>query len=148
MADKLQDKVTERHAQVLAHNYNLAPRTTKCERTIRSLSTVHTMWLARKDRTVRCLIKYYADAKSITGTPAPDVTGTYLHTGHHNNEHYYQRPDDAWFIWWDGVDTWNISEALDVQGNDYWTRTDSDIEGEYVPQGTAQGTPIVEHPNF
>ncbi len=56
-----EDMITERHAHVLAYDYNLAPRVTKCERTVGVGNDVCSMWLCRKDRTVRCLVLYHAD---------------------------------------------------------------------------------------
>jgi len=145
MAD---DVISNRHSHVLAFDYNLAPHATKSERAIQPETDRNTMWLANTSGTVRCLIRYYALAKSITGTLTPRVTGTYVLKGNHNNKQYYQRPDEAWFLWWDGVDTWNVSSALGVQGDDFWTRTDPDIEGDYAPGGTAEGTLTVETPDL
>lgn len=148
MADRLEDHVTESHSQILAHDYNLAPNVTKCERTLRVGEDVCSMFLANTSGTVRCLVKYHLDANTVAGVLRPPADGVFLCAADHNGKSYFQRADEAWLIWWDGVDTWNISTALGVQGDDYWTRTDPAIEGDYVPQGTAEGTPTVEPPNF
>jgi len=148
MADRLEDNVTESHAQILAHNYNLAPNVTKCERTLRVGETICSMFLANTSGSVRCLVKYDLYSNTVIGVLKPDATGVFAFTGIHNGKTYFRRPDEAWFLWWDGVDTWNISSALGVQGDDYWTRTDPDVEGEYVTQGTAEGLATVETPDL
>jgi len=55
----------------------------------------------------------------------------------------YVRGDSAYYIWWDGVDSWYISLVLGVLGLLRWKRTDPNIEGDYVPGGTATGTATV-----
>ena len=57
----VEDVKTEQHAQILAHDYNLAPNVTKCERAIQVETDVNTMFLANSTGTVRCLVKYNAD---------------------------------------------------------------------------------------
>lgn len=72
MANEAEDILTERHSHIIAHEYGIAPRTTKCERTIRTGTDIHTLWLCRKDGTVRCLAKYHGDqvrAKQFEGDP-------------------------------------------------------------------------------
>lgn len=72
MANEAEDILTERHSHIIAHEYGIAPSTTKCERTIRTETDWHTLWLARKDRTVRCMVGYHGDyvrAKQFEGDP-------------------------------------------------------------------------------
>jgi len=47
---------------------------------------------------------------------------------------------NPFYIWWDGVDTWNISSTLGTQGTAYWTRTNDSPYGAYTARGTATGT--------
>ena len=139
---------TQQQAVVLARDYNLVPyEPLKCERTVPE-GVIRTLFFANSSNIVKILIKYDRDANSVAGTLSPIATGTYSFAGQHNDKNYYERPDKAWLIWWDGVDAWNISEALDIQGDNFWTRTDPVIEGEYSPGGNAQGTPTVEPPKF
>lgn len=73
----------------------------------------------------------------------PDATGSYTTRGWYNGKGYSQRADDAYSIWWDGIDSWIISAVLGTQGADYWTRTDPNINGVYAVGGTAIGEATV-----
>ncbi len=79
----------------------------------------------------------------MTGELTPDVTGTYNPIGPYNDKPSYEIVGTGWYIWWDGIDTWNISTLRGTQGADYWTRTDPLIEGLYSPGGTAIGDATV-----
>lgn len=56
-----EDKITERHAQILAHDYNLSPNVTKCERALRVGEDICSMFLADTSNSVRCLVGYGSD---------------------------------------------------------------------------------------
>lgn len=88
-------------------------------------------------------ILYDSRNYEVTGTLDPDVTGTYNPIVSFNDKRSYEITATQWFLWWDGLDTWNISAAPGVQGADFWTRTDPDIEGDYDPGGTATGDATV-----
>lgn len=104
--------------------------------------------LCRTPDQISIYFLYDREAKTITGAIEPAATGVFSLAGVHNGKDYYQRTDEGWFIWWDGVDTWNISIELGVQGDAFWTRTKPVINGDYIPGGTAEGTPTVEPPDF
>lgn len=56
-----EDKLTERQAQIIAHQYGLVPyEKVKCERTIPE-GTVRTLFFANTSNVVKCLIKYDRD---------------------------------------------------------------------------------------
>lgn len=74
-----------------------------------------------------------------SGSTAPDVNGVYNIVGGFNGKAFYKWADGSEYLWWDGVDTWNISAALGTPGAAYWTRTDPDPAGLYVVGGTAEG---------
>jgi len=74
-----------------------------------------------------------------TGTLTPDATCNYDVTGYYNNKIYCTRRIAGYFIWWDGVDSWIISEVLGTVGALSWKRTDPNIIGVYGPEGTATG---------
>ncbi len=90
-------------------------------------------------------IKMLYDLRSyeVTGTLDPDTTGTYNPVLSYNDKRCYEITTTQWFLWWDGIDTWNISTIPGIQGTDFWTRTDPDIEGLYTPGGTATGDATV-----
>ncbi|MBA7666908.1 hypothetical protein ES703_74991 [subsurface metagenome] len=52
--------ISQLHAHILAHDYNLAPDATKFERAVQPETDVNTMFLANTSGTVRLLIKYHA----------------------------------------------------------------------------------------
>lgn len=79
----------------------------------------------------------------VTGALTPDVTGDYLPNGIYNAKMSYQLVGNGWFIWWDAVDRWTISNTKGISAGNWWHRIDPDIEGAYVPQGTAVGIPTV-----
>lgn len=56
-----EDMITERHSHILAHDYNLAPNVTKCERTTRLGEDVCSLFLANTSNSVKVLILYHAD---------------------------------------------------------------------------------------
>ncbi|GAH25418.1 unnamed protein product [marine sediment metagenome] len=79
----------------------------------------------------------------VTGILVPDVTGTYDPRISYNDKPLYEITTTQWFIWWDGIDTWNISTVPGIQGTNFWTRTDPDIEGIYDPTPPATGDATV-----
>ena len=80
---------------------------------------------------------------AVTGTLSPDATCNYETAGWYNGKGYARRIDGAYFIWWDGTDTWTISAVLGTQGTEYWTRVDPNIVGVYALGGTATGEATV-----
>jgi len=74
---------------------------------------------------------------------SPDVTGTYNPIGSYNDKPSYEIVGTGWYIWWDGVDTWNISTLRGTQGTAYWTHALPGIEGAYTAGGTATGEATV-----
>lgn len=80
---------------------------------------------------------------NVTGTLVPDATGDYYLGGVLNGKNYYRRLDNAWFIWWDGLNTWAITKVLGATPLDYWTRTDPLIVGAYTNNPEATGTATV-----
>lgn len=78
-----------------------------------------------------------------TGTLNPDATGTFTEYGDYEGKRYYRHSTGGFFLWWDGVDTWNISILLGVVGAGYWDRTNPSVLGLYAFQGTATGAPTI-----
>jgi len=83
------------------------------------------------------------ESYDVTGVLTPDVTGTYNCVGNYNGKPSYLLAAGGWYIWWDNVDTWNISTVQGTQGTNYWTRTNPAIAGVYSPGGTAVGDATV-----
>lgn len=79
----------------------------------------------------------------MSGTLAPDFTGTYDTVGWYESKGYAQQVPAAKHLWWDGTDTWYLSVVPGTPGGAYWIRNDPSIVGDYTPQGTATGTATV-----
>ena len=82
--------------------------------------------------------------KHVTGTITPDSTGDYHVIQIYNGNVFYKRNDGAYYIWWDGVDSWIISTALGVTGAIYHKRSWAGAVGQYSPIGGATGWAFVE----
>jgi len=83
----------------------------------------------------------YADPIAVTGTLTPDATGDFTYDGEHNDENSYV--NGVYYLWWDDATKWYITTAKGTLGTRYWSRTDTDIEGDYANGGTATGTATV-----
>ena len=79
----------------------------------------------------------------ITGPTDPNITQIYYNKGNYNEKPYYGKVDELFFIWWDGIDSWIISDTVGETGTTHWKRTNPDVVGEYTPFGTATGTATV-----
>lgn len=56
------DILTQQHAQIIGHAYNLAPDNSgKCERAIEDETEICSLFFATKNRDNRCLIQYSQD---------------------------------------------------------------------------------------
>jgi len=75
---------------------------------------------------------------------SPDVTGIYKPIGLYNEKPSYQIEGNGWFIWWDDTDTWHISIGRGTLGTAWWSRVDPVIAGQYINEGTANGTADVQ----
>ena len=73
----------------------------------------------------------------------PDVTGNYIRVPEYNSKPSYMLAAGGWYIWWDGVDTWNISTVQGTQGANYWTRVSAAIAGVYAVGGGSIGEATV-----
>ena len=80
---------------------------------------------------------------TVSGTITPDATGNYFYGGIHNTKAYYT--NGVYYIYWDGIVQWLISNALNDSPTDLLSffRLDSSIVGEYVAESEATGTPLV-----
>jgi len=86
---------------------------------------------------------------SVTGTLSPDAVCNYPLGGAFNGKAYYKRSDGAYFIWWDGTDTWYISVVLGTPGAGHWLRNDPAIIGVFTAVAPNTGDATVgagEHP--
>jgi len=80
----------------------------------------------------------------IGGSLSPNATCNYTCGGLYNDRIYYKRiVDSAWIIWWNGVNSWIISTILGTLGTAYWQRINTNVLGDYQPQGIASGTATV-----
>lgn len=79
----------------------------------------------------------------ITGTVDPNCTCTYHKYGTFNDKDYYVRNDGEWYIWWDGVDRWYISEILGDSTPPVWSRMDPVAPGLFTPTAPATGNALV-----
>lgn len=127
-----------------------------------TLTTDQKIWcrasIIRKDG--RASNKFYAPAFLVGGllpkyfassdpAPVPDCQCNYILGGAFNGKAYFKRTIGGFYIWWDGVDTWTISEILGTPGEGFWTLATESPVGIYTLGGTATGAPEVaagEHP--
>ena len=81
----------------------------------------------------------------VTGALTPDVTGTYSKWGNWQGTQYWKQDGGAWYIWWDGIAFWYISDAVDEAGSIYWSMDGSILNpaGTYDPGAGALGTATV-----
>ena len=70
----------------------------------------------------------------------PDIHGCYAQDGEHNLKPLYVKAEGDWYVWWDGAETWKISQQPDESGTTWWALTHADPWGEYPPHGLAVGT--------
>lgn len=75
--------------------------------------------------------------------PVPDCQCTYILGGAFNGKAYFKRVVAGFYLWWDGVDTWTISELLGIPGAGFWTLQTASPIGVYTLGGTATGAPEV-----
>lgn len=71
------------------------------------------------------------------------MTGTYVDIGEFRGKRAYQRVPDNWFLWWDGVSSWCISDQAGFTLDAWWQRISPDIQGKYQPQIPATGEATV-----
>lgn len=94
----------------------------------------------RRSDATRILIKKDTSRPYIcTGELTPDSTGIYDVTGYFDDKIYCTRKNPDYYLWWDSVVGWLISEVLGVRGSLFWRRPSTNIIGLYGPQGTATG---------
>ncbi len=74
-----------------------------------------------------------------TGALAPDSTGYYQDDGLFNGKMSYYLVGNGWFLWWDNVSKWIVSQVKGVLGAAYWGRLAPTIPGLYTPQLGAAG---------
>lgn len=87
---------------------------------------------------------YYTQI-SITGSIYPYVYGVYTLKGIYNNKPYYQRGDDAFYIWWRTYDKiWIIANILGST-SDWSFYSSLLINPSYINSGTATGNPVVNN---
>ncbi len=73
----------------------------------------------------------------------PDATCNYVYAGELNGRAYLRRLDGLWFIWWDGIENWYISDVLGAPEEYWWIRDEPSIEGIYYPFGASLGNATV-----
>lgn len=150
----------DKEAYCLANTYNLVPR--------RNLPYVGThnydtgmyepyhyedenhvfMILAHIIDHTNILIKYnpllnFSIPYHVTGTLNPDAAGNYACESGYEDEFTYVNPEREFFLWWDGIDSWIISNSVGWKEGPYWSRTDPAIAGDYAPYAGAVGTATV-----
>jgi len=80
----------------------------------------------------------------VTGDLTPDVTGDYREVGNFQGKRYYYSPETNWYIWWDGVDKFWLSDELGVLAGPHWRHPCDEPHGIYTAQGGAIGAAGVE----
>lgn len=100
-------------------------------------------WVLGKDYQSGADLPEWTMPLSVAGVLDPDSTCTYLKAGTYNDQPYYRRLDGAYFLWWDGFNTWFISPELGTLGVPVFYRKDPNIEGAYLPDAGAAGTATI-----
>lgn len=88
-------------------------------------------------------IYIHASDYNVTGILVPDSSGSYFYAGSFGGVSYARRADGAWFLWWDGVQSWNITSILGGACEFIWERESPDIEGLYIGAFPATGDATV-----
>ncbi|GAI69285.1 unnamed protein product [marine sediment metagenome] len=73
----------------------------------------------------------------------PDCKGDYLPAGDYQGKPYYRRTDGAWLIWWEGIESWCLSDELGMAETEHWIGEHMDVEGDYDPTMGAVGVATV-----
>ncbi|MBA7486278.1 hypothetical protein ES707_21834 [subsurface metagenome] len=109
--------------------------------------------IVRKD--ARASNKFYAPSFEVGGylstygcecdpIPDPDCQCNYILGGAFNGKVFYKRVVPGYYIWWDGIDTWYISDVLGTPGTlGHWTLTQASPVGIYTAVLPATGSPEV-----
>jgi hypothetical protein len=149
-----------REAFCLANTYGLTPpravypsrirltNTGKYEFDYNDVTGTHQLILAHYNDKTNILLEYNPDLNLIipyhvTGTLSPDAAGNYMAESGYKEKFTYVSPERAFFLWWDGIDSWIISDSIGWKEGPYWLRTDPAIIGVYAPQGGATGIATV-----
>jgi hypothetical protein len=83
-------------------------------------------------------VRRYVHLSSM-GHVEDEAFGWYREIFPFNNYPTYVNLMSDWYIWWDGVNTWYITEDIGILGKKYWKKTDSISPwGTYGPQGEAK----------
>jgi len=78
----------------------------------------------------------------VSGSLSPDSTCNYVEGGLHNGKTYYSRVAGIYFLWWDGIASWILSNRLGLVPNGHWFRTDPSPFGSYTPSLPYTGTAV------
>ncbi|GAI94925.1 unnamed protein product [marine sediment metagenome] len=73
----------------------------------------------------------------------PDCKGDYLPHIMYGGKMSYRRKDGAYFIWWEGVVSWCLSDELGMAETGHWIGEHMDVEGDYDPTMGATGIATV-----
>lgn len=147
-------------ALILAVGYNLSPPRAVYPARIRLTNTgkyepdhfptaeLRCMVLAHYNDKTNIIVQYdplFIDQFPyiVTGTLVPAAAGSYSCESGYNDRPTYVGPLRAFFIWWDGIDSWIINEQVGLIESLYWKRTDPAIIGDYAPYDGAAGTATV-----
>jgi hypothetical protein len=120
----------------------------KYEPDCRGSEPTRTMILAHWYDHTNILIQYNTELNFlfsyvVTGTLTPDAASMFRAESYYEDKPSYVSKDREWFIWWDNIDSWIISDSVGWKEGPYWSRTDPAIIGTYSPQGGATGTATV-----
>lgn len=86
----------------------------------------------------------------VDGVLTPDATGNYTSESESpfdplnklpesDKKPSFVGPDREFFLWWDGVDTWFLSDSVGCLDNPYWSRVGALTKGVYNPHNGAIG---------
>lgn len=148
-------------AHILAIDYGLLPPA-KCHATGGSqvvegkfepdhtpLAETRCMVLAHWYDHTNILVQYnpilnYSFPYQVTGVLDPEAAGNYWVESEYNEKTSYVLEGRTFFLWWDGINSWIISDSIGWKEGPYWKRASTIITGAYAPQGGASGTATVK----
>jgi hypothetical protein len=129
----------------IADDYAMTPQTgVVFEPDYHEGAELATLMLANKNDKTNVLIQYdpllmIAVPYIITGTLTPAAAGNYTCESGYKDRPTYVGPLRAFFIWWDGINSWYISTCVGDASGPCWKRTALCLIGDYNPYAGATG---------
>ena len=110
-----------------------------------------TYQMTERTRASVIVTEYGPGMISFTGTLVPDISGVRFvdRLSNHEDKAVYIATvgDDDWFVWWDGTDTWKVSQEIG-ETDPSWTRTNASVIGAFTAGTNVTGTATAASDGF